>query len=257
MKIVELQKYMKVAGYSQKSIDSYTRCVKDIGEQDLLTFLDKKAKAGIAPHTLNQYHSAYKLYQTKINGLKWEAKFPYSKRHLRIPVVLSKNEVVNLLNNINNKKHKLMLSLAYGAGLRVSEVVNITIKDLDFENAILWIREGKGKKDRMSIIPDKLSAAIKYEIEGKQLNDYLFESNRGGKLTTRTAQAVFEKALRAANINKKATFHSLRHSFATHLLESGVSIRYIQELLGHASITTTQIYTKVAGNAIKNIKSPL
>jgi len=183
--------------------------------------------------------------------------FPYAKRHKRLPVVLSKNEIIRIIETIKNTKHKTLISLAYGAGLRVSEVINLRVKDIELDELSLIIRSGKGDKDRLTIIPEKILDSLHVIMAGKEPSDYLFESERGGKLTTRTAQMIFERALQKTSIAKDATFHSLRHSFATHLLENGVSVRYIQQLLGHASITTTQQYTRVTNPQLKNIRSPL
>ena len=257
MGISGLQRYMRVAGYSPKTIEAYSRCVEEIGTTDLMMFLDKKAREGKSSYTLNQYHSAYKLYTIKVLNKSWSGRFPYAKRHKKIPVVLSREEIARILAAEKNKKHRLMLALAYGAGLRVSEVVNLKVQDIELYALTLWVRQAKGKKDRLTIVPSKLVRQIEFEMDEKDKQDYLFESARGGKLTTRTAQAVFETAIKKAQINKNATFHSLRHSFATHLLENCVNIRYIQELLGHSSISTTQIYTKVANPALQNIRSPL
>lgn len=252
-----MQRYMRVAGYSARTIKSYVRCVREIGEQDLLKFLDELASKGKSSYTLNQYHAAYKLYKNKVLGEKWTAPFPYSKHHQRLPVVLSRAEILKLITVPKNHKHRLLLSLAYGTGLRVSEIVNTRVKDLDLSDLSLIIRSGKGGKDRLTILPDKIVNDLRDMTAGKKPDDYIFESERGGKLTTRTAQAVFSKALKLAGIKKKATFHSLRHSFATHLLENGVDVRYIKQLLGHASLSTTQLYTKVTNPQLKNIKSPL
>lgn len=257
MRIDELQRYMRVAGYSQRTIDAYSRCVEEIGEQDLLIFLDILARAHKSSFTMNQYHAAYKLYVTKILNRLWKIPFPYAKRHKRLPVVLSRDEISRLIEVTKNSKHKLIIALAYGAGLRVSEVVNLKVSDVDIYELSLRIREAKGGKDRISVLPEKLKNDLLNMVAGKTRDQYLFESERGGKLTTRTAQVAFERSLKLAGIQKSATFHSLRHSFATHLLENGVDVRYIQKLLGHASITTTQLYTKVTSPALLNIKSPL
>lgn len=150
-----------------------------------------------------------------------------------------------------------MISLAYGAGLRVGEAVNLRIRDINFDELTIHLKNAKGKKDRITIFPEKLKADL-HELTALQHgNEYVFESERGGKLTERTAQAIFEKALKKAKIQKDASFHCLRHSFATHLLENGVDVRYVQELLGHQNIRTTQLYTKVTNLSLKNIKSPL
>jgi len=147
--------------------------------------------------------------------------------------------------------------LSYGAGLRISEVVNLKVKDINLEELTIHLKNAKGKKDRITIFPEKIKNDLQNLITSKNLNDYLFESERGGKLTERTAQKIFEKALQQSGIKKEATFHSLRHSFATHLLENGVDVRYVQELLGHQNIRTTQRYTQVTNPKLKNIKSPL
>lgn len=150
-----------------------------------------------------------------------------------------------------------MIALAYGAGLRVSEVTNLKIQDLNFSEKTMHIRQAKGAKDRISIIPETIIEELKNFAKKQQPSNYLFPSNRGGKLTTRTLQKIFHTNLEAAGITKNATFHSLRHSFATHLLEAGVNLRIIQELLGHQSIKTTQVYTRVSTSLLSTIKSPL
>ncbi len=206
---------------------------------------------------MNQYHAAYKLYLTKILNRSWDVPFPYAKRHKKLPIVLSRTEVAIIIENTKNSKHKLLLALAYGSGMRVSEVVSLKTGDLNLDELSILIKDAKGGKDRISVVPETLINDLRNMVAGKNTNDYLFESERGGKLTTRTAQIVFEKSLKLAGILKPATFHSLRHSFATHLLENGVDVRYIQKLLGHASISTTQLYTKVTNPALLNIESPL
>src|SRR3989344_1869259 len=168
-----------------------------------------------------------------------------------------KNENIETLESTQNTKHKLLLSLSYGAGLRVSEVIVLKVKDIDFDEMTIHIKNAKGQKDRISVLPEKLIDNLKVLLSEKTSNDFVFASERGGKLTTRTAQKVFERSLKKAEIKKDATFHSLRHSFATHLLENGVDVRYVQELLGHQNIRTTQIYTHVTNPSLKNIKSPL
>lgn len=147
--------------------------------------------------------------------------------------------------------------MAYGAGLRISEAISLKVKDVNLEELTIHLKNAKGKKDRITIFPEKIRSNLQGLMAEKNLDDYLFESERGGKLTERTAQKVFENALRGIGIKKEATFHSLRHSFATHLLENGVDVRYVQELLGHQNIRTTQIYTQVTNPKLKNIKSPL
>jgi len=257
MRIDELQTYMRVAGYSPRTIEAYSRCVEEIGQQDLLIFLDNLAKAHKSSFTMNQYHAAYKLYVTKVLKQPLDSAFPYTKRHKKLPIVLSRAEIGKIIGVTRNIKHKAIIALSYGAGLRVSEVVNIKVGDIDIDELSLHIKGAKGDKDRITLLPETLTNDLKTMIVGKTTDQYIFESERGGKLTTRTAQAVFERSLKLATINKPATFHSLRHSFATHLLENGVDTRYIQKLLGHGNIQTTMIYTKVTNPALLKIRSPL
>lgn len=141
--------------------------------------------------------------------------------------------------------------------MRVGEVAKLKAKDLDIEELVIYIKEGKGRKDRISILPETLIKELQTLLISKDGDDFLFESNRGAKLTTASMQKMFYKSLKLAEINKKASFHSLRHSFATHLLENGTDLRYVQKLLGHRNIRTTQGYTQVTNPTLKNIKSPL
>ncbi len=184
-------------------------------------------------------------------------KIRHSKQSKRLPAILTREEIQHLLNQTRNIKHKTLLALSYSAGLRVSEVVALRVSDIDCISKTIIVRQGKGKKDRMTIMSDKLIVDVRSLTKNRDKNSYVFESNRGGKLTTETAQKVFYQCFFKSGIKKSASFHSLRHSFATHLLENGVDVRYMQELLGHANIRTTQIYTHVTNPSIKNIKSPL
>lgn len=268
MLIKKLQQQMRLSGYSPKTIKSYTFCIKKIynyfkkpldsvSEIEFKNYMDKLIKKGLSPYTVNQYHSAFKLVITQIYKKPFYVAFPYQKRHKKIPVVLSRKEIGQMLKNISNSKHRLLVSLSYGSGLRVSEVINLKVGDIDLSEFTIHLKNTKGKKERITIIPQSLKTDIQNLIAGKNGTNFVFESIRGGKLTPRTAQVIFSKALKKCAIQKPATFHSLRHSFATHLLENGVDIRHVQELLGHANIKTTQVYTKVTNLKLKNIKSPL
>lgn len=259
---------LKIRNYSPKTIKSYLYCLKEyfafkkgniekLDIENIKKFLLQKQRYNLSPQTINLYLNAIKFFYREVIKTSRKIDLKLAKRDKKLPVVLSRNEIGEAISNISNPKHKLLLALAYGAGLRVSEVVNLKVKDLDLNELTIHLRQAKGKKDRITIFPEKLRTKIQNLIVGKDKNDFVFESERGGRLTTRTAQKVFEKALKKAKIRKDATFHSLRHSFATHLLENGVDIRYVQELLGHQNIRTTQRYTQVTNPSIKNIKSPL
>ena len=179
------------------------------------------------------------------------------KREKAIPVVLSKEEVRTLLDSIENKKTKLMLSMIYACGFRVSELVNLKLADLDFDEDIGHVRMGKGRKDRIFNIPQSLKKQLEKQATLQQENnkEHLF-SGQNGKMGTRNLQKLLKSAAEKAGIKKDIHVHTLRHSFATHLLENNVDIRKIQELLGHADLSTTQIYAHVSAEELKKIKSP-
>ncbi len=257
---------MRIRNYSPRTVKSYLFALReyffaqkgDVGLniENTRLFLLSKQQVGLSPQTINLYLNALKFFYREIakNPAKIDLKF--AKRSLRLPIVLTRAEVGEVIDSIKNFKHKTLISLAYGAGLRVSEVVSLKVQDLDFGMMLIHLKKAKGGKDRMTVLPEKLLNDLKVLIVGKDRLNYVFESERGGKLSIRTAQKIFEHALKNANICKDAVFHSLRHSFATHLLENGVDVRYVQELLGHANIRTTQIYTKVTHLALAKIKSP-
>jgi len=181
------------------------------------------------------------------------------KREKRIPTVLTKEEVKRLIDSLDTKKSKLMVSLMYACGLRVSELVNLQFNNLDFDEMIGQIKQGKGKKDRVFNIPVYLLEDLKNQVvQQKEKNEekYLFTGPKG-KLSSRNLQKIVSKSSKRAGIKKDVHCHTLRHSYATHLLENGVDIRKIQELLGHADLSTTQIYTHISTEELKKIKSPL
>jgi site-specific recombinase XerD len=266
--LIKLSQEMKLRGFSQKTVKSYLYYItamlhfankgpKNITGDNVRNYLELLADKGRSSSTLNTAYSALKFYFEKILRRKFFTNIPRRKKNKKLPEVLSREEVAKIFKNIINVKHKLLLGLIYSSGLRVSESVNVKVCDLDFQNKILKVRQSKGAKDRITILSDKIVGVLEKYIKNKKPDDYVFESIQGGKLTERSAQKIFAQALEKSKINRKASCHSLRHSFATHLLENRTDIRYIQELLGHARIETTQIYTKVANSTIKNIKSPL
>jgi site-specific recombinase XerD len=180
------------------------------------------------------------------------------RKENRMPAVLTKEEVRKIINFLENKKSKLMISLIYACGLRVSELVNLKVEELDFEEEIGYVRQGKGRKDRIFNIPKPLFKKLKNQVELQKQNKekHLFTGPKG-KLSTRNLQKIVNKAAKNAKIDKDVHCHTLRHSFATHLLENGTDIRYIQELLGHANLSTTERYAHVSSEKLKKIRSPI
>lgn len=266
--INKIENELKLRNYSRKTIKSYLTClseyfkyIKNVKREpeiaNIKSYLLEKQSRGRSSQTINLHLQAIKYFYQEICKSKTRIDIKFAKTPSKLPVVLSRNEISLMIKSINNLKHKLLISLSYGAGLRVSEAINLKIKDIDLDELTIHIKGAKGNKDRISTLSDKIRNDIKNLMVLKNANDFVFESNRGGKLDERSAQKIFENAMKKARIKKDATFHSLRHSFATHLLENGVDVRYVQELLGHANIRTTQIYTKVTNPMLKNIKSPL
>lgn len=264
----KLEDELRLRKYSPKTVSSYVSCVAnylkakqnnlDVVDVDFIKqYILSKMDAGASSQTTNQHLQAINFFCWNVLKFRGKIDVRFAKTPSKLPIVLSRAEIEKILLAIGNKKHHLMIALAYSGGLRVSEIINLKVKDICLAESIIHVKGAKGNKDRVTLLSEKLIGDIEKIIAGKNLNDYVFASERGGKLTERTAQKVFESALQKAGIKKEATFHSLRHSFATHLLENGVDVRYVQELLGHANIRTTQIYTKVTNLALRKIKSPL
>lgn len=226
-------------------------------EENIKNYLYVLSQNNASASAINQNINAIQFFYREIQKVSQKVHFRFSKKPQRLPVVLTHLEIISCIDTLANPKHKCMLFLAYASGLRVSEVQSLRVGDIDFENTVLHIKQAKGQKDRITPFSTKLTDTLRNLIAGKAKDAIVFESNRGGKLSTRSLQNIFQSALRKADIQKPATFHSLRHSFATHLLENGTDVRYVQELLGHHNIRTTQRYTQVTDLRLKNIKSPL
>lgn len=264
--IKRLETELKLKGFSENTIKTYVfynkRFLKFVGkkpeeidEDDVKNFLAKKIDEKRSTRTLATIRAALKFFYDEVLG-KNIVNFSTPKIERKLPLVLSREEIKKLIFSIKNKKHRLILMLLYSSGLRLSELVNLKVGDLELNEHIGWVRGGKGKRDRLFIISKKLAKMLKEYIKGKGKNDYLFQG-RSGKFSKRAVQKIVSNAARKANIDKKVSPHCLRHSFATHLLESGEDLRKIQELLGHANLSTTQIYTHVASESLKKIKNPL
>lgn len=178
------------------------------------------------------------------------------RREYKLPVILSKEEVHSILSGITNLKHKAIISTLYACGLRLSEVLNLTLKDIDSYRMLVRVEQSKGKKDRYVPLPSNLLELLREYYKLYKPYYYLFEGQYRGKYAARSVQNVFKRAVQKAGVQKPVSVHTLRHSYATHLLESGVDVRIIQKLLGHASIKTTQIYTQVTNSKIQSVRSP-
>ena len=178
-------------------------------------------------------------------------------REMKLPVVLSEKEVVSILTATTNLKHRCMLMLCYSAGLRISELLSLTPKDIDSDAMQVWLRGGKGKKDRFSLLSEKVLQILRKYFKEYRPSHFLFKGQNRGQYSQRSIQLVLANACEKARIKKHATMHTLRHSIATHMLENGTDLRYIQALLGHSSSKTTEIYTHTTTKGLEKIKSPL
>lgn len=178
------------------------------------------------------------------------------KKPKKLPEILSKNDVKNILDAIANLKHKTLLTLVYSAGLRIGEALQIKVQDIDSQRMLIHIKAAKGKKDRYTLLSNNFLDLLRIYYKTYKPKTYLFEGKNGSLYSNSSAQSILKKACAKASIKKRVTLHTLRHSFATHLLENGTDIRYIQDLLGHNSPKTTMIYTHVSERSIRNIKNP-
>ena len=266
MKMKELlgkvEKELKLRNFSRKTIESYLWCltgyfcyVKVVNNRPdvakIKEYLLKKLENGQSSNTVNVHLHAIKHFYCVLMKSPIEINIKYAKTASKLPVVLSRSEIHQIIESLKNTKHRLLIALAYSGGLRVSEIVNLKVKDINTDELVLRINGAKGNKDRITVLSSGLISEVRDLLNGRQMNEYVFISSLGNKLTERTAQKIFENGLQKADIQKDATFHSLRHSFATHLLENGVDVRYVQELLGHANISTTQIYTHLTTEHIR------
>lgn len=263
-----VDRILRLRGLSPKTRKSYLFYIKDYirfsqrarikeKQRAIEEFLLDKHNRKQSSQTINLALNAVKFLYREVLKDPQKIGLKYAKRSKKLPVVLSRMEIGEVIEATANPKYRLMIALGYACGLRVSEVVNLKVGDLDIDGLCVHLRGAKGKKDRISVLSEKLEVDLRNAVAGKKRADFVFASNRGGKLTTTSLQKMFRSSLAKTKISKPATFHSLRHSFATHLLENGTDVRYVQELLGHANIRTTQIYTQVTNPKLKKIKSPL
>ncbi len=174
-----------------------------------------------------------------------------------LPLVLSKEEVIDLIRHTQNLKHRALITMIYSAGLRISELLNLKISDIDVDRRQLIVRQGKGRKDRMIVLADSFLPLFNNYYLTYQPKEFFIEGEAGKKYSAESVRAIIRRGCKRAGIKKRVTPHTLRHSYATHLLESGVDLRYIQELLGHSRPETTMIYTHVSRKDLLQIRSPL
>lgn len=268
--IDKYEKILRLKNYSPKTEKAYLH--------HLNLFLDYISKSNISSvdskilldyfnylkQTRNFSYSAIKQSLASVrflflDVLKKEIDFDFfvkMKRPNSLPNILTVDEIREIINSITNLKHRAIISTIYSCGLRISEAVNLKINDIDSSAMTVKIVNAKGRNDRIVMLSEKLLFLLREYFKEYKPKIYLFEGQKGEQYSTRSIQQIFNNAAKKVGIKKKVTVHSLRHSFASHLLDNGTDIRFIQELLGHKHLSTTQIYTHINPVSVKRIKSP-
>ena len=262
---LDFTKRLWLRNYSESTIRTYFHCIsfylqyketcsdKNVAPGLFLNQLNSKGKS---PKTINQYVSAIKLwYKLSYNEDK-DLAMLRPKKERQLPKVLSEENIMKVIDATENLKHRCLLLTAYSSGMRVGEVLNLKIHDIDMKNRIIRINRGKGFKDRITIMSKVLVHNINAYVKEYTPSIWLFEGQYGNQYSSTSIGRVFKKALAKAGVSNHYTFHSLRHSFATHLLNNGANLRQIQQLLGHSNIKTTEMYTYVSNENIASIQSP-
>lgn len=270
-KITEFTRWMRSRNYSENTIKTYTDALRvflkyhskkplnKITNADVVDFNNDYIKANkYSTSFQNQSVNAIKLFFSSIKDTQIITdKIHRPRSEKKLPNVLSKEEVKSILNALTNLKHKAMLSLIYSCGLRSSELISLDLTHVDSKRNLLVIKQAKGFKDRIAPLSNKTIELLREYVKGAKPTKHLFEGQyKGEPYDARSLQKVLKTALEKANIKKPVTLHWLRHSYATHLLEAGTDLRYIQEILGHKSSKTTEIYTHVSTRSIQKITSP-
>ncbi|MFY0654916.1 MAG: site-specific integrase [Cyclobacteriaceae bacterium] len=267
----ELSTKLEVLGYSVSTQKIYRYMFRDflkfcspkpihlLTDQDVYAYhKDLVRNRKLSRSTQNQSINAIKFYLEAVLGSERKIfNLERPNKVSKLPVVLSAVEVGRILKNVRNLKHRAILTAIYSGGLRVSEAINLRIEDIDSDYMRIWIKDGKGFKDRFTLLSPILLELLRTYFKEYKPKEYLFEGPDGGKYSAGSIRKVLHRAVAKSRIKKKVTVHTLRHSFATHLLESGTNLRYIQQLLGHTSSKTTEIYTHVCSHKLSDITSPL
>lgn len=267
----DFTKLLQIKEYSYKTIKTCKNALnvfiqafpdKDVATlstEEIENFIDQKA---IQEHISMSYQKslvgAIKFFYNEQLRKNHSLNYLYpDRREYKLPEILSKKEIQAILANICNIKHKAIIAVIYGCGLRLGEVINLKANDINAKRNVIIIKQSNSQKERYVALSDNLLNPLRDYYEAYKPNIYLFEGRKGGMYAARSVQNIFKNACFGAKISKCASVYTLRHSYATHLLESGIDIKIIQKLLGHSRVKTTQIYTQVSNAKIQTIKSPL
>ena len=268
--IEKFKQYLRSKRYSESTINTYSEALKsvlvfyrekpiaDITNQDVIVYNDEYIlKKNLSASYQNQTINAIKLFFKIIHNSKIVLEELHRPKNAKkLPNVLSKEETLKLIDVTTNLKHKTLLALIYSSGLRISEAINMKITDIDSQRMLIHVKNAKGKKDRYTLLSTKVLGLLKEYYTIYRPVVFLFEGQFGNQYSSRSAQSVLHQSAKKAGITKQISLHTLRHSFATHLLESGTDLRYIQDLLGHSSPKTTMIYTHVSSTSLRKIINP-
>ena len=265
-----LRQELIVSGYSLRTQKMYHYYVRQflnatdtpperIERADVIGFLaDKKDKENASNATLSLVHAALRFFFNTLFNKKIVEEIKTPKKAKKLPMVLTKNEIKALILATKAKRNRLIVQFLYSTGCRVSECVNLQTIDLNLKERTGTVKGGKGNKDRMIILSNDWAKIAKKYIDKKKVkSQFVFSKKNGTQISSDTVQRIVKKAAKKAGIEKEVTPHTLRHSYATHLLEAGENIRKIQELLGHSNLNTTQIYTQISTKELKKVQSPL
>ncbi len=271
MALSQFETRLVVVRYSASTRTCYTAMFRDflrftypkrlfqVTKLDVLDYhRDLIRNRGVSASYQNQSINAIKFYLEQVLGHdRHHFDLERPKKRNKLPTVISEDEVIRIFKHTTNLKHQAMLMTIYSAGLRISELLNLRIADIDSDHMRIWVRDGKGQKDRITVLSQSLLKVLRRYFQKYQPKDYLFESYDGGIYSASSVRKVLRRSVQRAGIRKHVKVHTLRHSFATHLLESGTNLRYIQTLLGHTSSRTTEIYTHVSSKKLEDVRSPL
>lgn len=267
----QMERDMELKGFSPKTRVRYLSCVKDfvryfgrspdqMGAEEIRAYLHYLIQEKqVSRSTVAQAYSALKFFYATTLGRDWEqSKIPRIKRQKKLPVVLSYGEIQAILERVGNLKHRVMLMTIYSGGLRISEAAHLKVRDIDSKRMLIRVDQGKGNRDRYTLLAEGALSILREYWKVCRPTDWLFPGSRKDRPMDVTGiQRVFKRACLEAGIKKPASVHSLRHAFATHLLETGADVSHIQKLLGHKSVTTTSIYLHVSRKDLAGIVSPM
>jgi integrase/recombinase XerD len=266
MDLQKLETELRLRAFSPQTVKAYVywnnqflnftkKQPEDVIEDDIKNYIADLLSKNVTPKSIVLVRASLRFFYDEVLG-KGIVNLKSPKIAKNLPVVLTKDEIRKLIDYEKNMKHRLMIMLMYSSGLRLSELLNLKVGDLEFNDKVGWVRSGKGSKDRLFLLSEKVIEELKNYVKDKKELDYIF-TGRKERMTPRNVQKIIKKAMKNAGLEKDIHPHSLRHSFGTHLLEDGVDIRKIQILLGHSNLSTTQIYTHVNTDELKKIKNPL